>query len=84
MRLYGLTNEEHAAMLTASNGKCEICGAAHGKNGERLVVDHCHQRMCVRGILCRECNSALGMMQDSPDVLRSAIKYLEENRGESV
>ncbi|MCX5119230.1 endonuclease VII domain-containing protein [Micromonospora sp. NBC_00362] len=44
--------------------------------GFRLVVDHCHNSAKVRGLLCVACNSAIGQMDDSPDRLAAAIRYL--------
>lgn len=42
-------------------------------------VDHCHEAGRVRGVLCFNCNSAIGKLGDDPDVLRRAIAYLEGN-----
>ena len=42
-------------------------------------VDHCHQTGRVRGVLCFNCNSAIGKLGDDPDTLRRAIAYLEGN-----
>nr|WP_301549620.1 endonuclease domain-containing protein [Streptomyces sp. MNP-20] len=33
----------------------------------------------VRGVLCFNCNSAIGKLGDDPDALRRAISYLEGN-----
>lgn len=33
---------------------------------------------CVRGLLCRSCNAGLGMFQDNPQRMLSAIRYLAE------
>ena len=32
---------------------------------------------CNRGLLCRTCNVGIGNLQDSIEILKSAIKYLE-------
>ena len=32
---------------------------------------------CIRGLLCKSCNHALGYMKDNPDVLRAAADYVE-------
>lgn len=31
---------------------------------------------CVRGLLCRQCNTALGMLQDDPDRILGLVEYL--------
>ena len=47
----------------------------------KAVVDHDHKTGKLRGILCSQCNTALGMVRDSPDVLRRAADYLERYSG---
>jgi hypothetical protein len=69
---YGLTVEQFGEMLALQQGACLICLQ------QMLipVVDHDHVTGRVRGLLCRKCNSALGLLQDSPTVLRRAVRYL--------
>jgi hypothetical protein len=43
----------------------------------KLVVDHCHTGGQVRGLLCHNCNRALGLLQDSVPALKAAVKYLQ-------
>jgi hypothetical protein len=59
-------------LVAASGGKCEICGE------NARSIDHEHARGHVRGVLCKKCNTALGLMRDRPDLLRSAALYLEQ------
>jgi hypothetical protein len=74
--LYGLTTEEREAL----GDTCHICGEGGG-----MVVDHDHAccpgskscGKCVRGVLCRKCNLAIGHFDDDVERIRSAIKYLE-------
>lgn len=84
-------NAEQAHLLL-SDPSCRICGVdvvtkerrADGTIRSLLVVDHNHACCpgstscgeCVRGILCIQCNSALGMLKDSPDVALAAYHYL--------
>ena len=67
-----LTLDEYQILVNKYQGKCGICGENHV-----LVIDHCHETGIVRGMLCRNCNSGLGLFQDNPLVLRSAIQYRE-------
>jgi len=43
----------------------------------KLVVDHDHKTGDIRGMLCHNCNRALGLFKDSVVNLKSAIEYLE-------
>lgn len=75
-RTYGVTLEEYEAMVLATDSCCEICG----RFSEKPHLDHCHKTGKVRGILCAGCNGGLGLFQDSPDSLTSAITYLAARR----
>lgn len=71
--LYGLSMSGYESMLRAQNGVCQICKR---KPEGYLQVDHCHSTGKVRGLLCGNCNSGIGLLQESREVLASAIKYL--------
>jgi hypothetical protein len=60
-------------MLNNQNNACAICGAMD----RRFVIDHCHKTGIIRGILCHNCNAGIGMLQDSPEIISSALWYLE-------
>lgn len=86
LRNYGITVNEYEAMLNDQNGVCWICEKPPAK--VRLSVDHLHEkgerrrnpkliRKRVRGLLCWQCNQALGKFRDNPDFLRKAADYLE-------
>jgi hypothetical protein len=79
---YGMTFEEYEALLKAQNGVCAVCQRPETvvlkKQVIRLAVDHSHSTGKVRGLLCRNCNAALGFLND--DILRfqAAIDYLRK------
>lgn len=75
---YGLSPERYLKMYNRQEGKCKICGKKL-PDGEYLHVDHVKGTQKIRGLLCAECNKGLGFFKDSPDNLREAAKYLEEN-----
>lgn len=77
--LYGLSEDEYQSMLHKSEGKCNICGDTCS-SGKALAVDHCHTTGKIRGLLCGNCNQALGRFKDNIRHLKSAIEYLERSR----
>ena len=68
----GLTNEDVAAVT--SKGKCEGCGTTD----RRLCIDHDHKTNKVRGLLCHNCNTALGLLNDDTSLLSNLITYLND------
>jgi hypothetical protein len=74
-RRYGLTIDQYRVLLDRQGGKCAICGG--NENGRRFAVDHCHDTGRIRGLLCMKCNTGIGKLRDSVDLLRKAIAYLE-------
>ncbi len=71
---YGLTPGRYAAMAAAQDHCCAVCGR---KSPRGLHVDHNHATGKVRGLLCGNCNRALGLLGDSAVVIRKAAAYLE-------
>ena len=72
---YGLSIAEFEQMLTSQNGVCAICRHPE-KRRYRLSVDHDHESGRVRGLLCSQCNFAIGLMSDEPGRLIAAAQYL--------
>lgn len=77
---YGITAAEFNSLLASQDNRCAICGSSESKSRGRMHVDHNHKTGAIRGILCQACNVTLGKMEDSPELLRKAAAYLEENR----
>lgn len=59
--------------------KCEICGIPGESLKKGLYVDHNHKTGEFRGFLCRRCNTTLGFVNDSPDLLLELINYLKKH-----
>ena len=70
----GIPLAEYDALLAAQGGGCAICGNA--PKTRRLHVDHDHKTGAVRGVLCFNCNQALGNSRDDVIVLQRLITYL--------
>jgi hypothetical protein len=83
IRLYGSTREYHLRrrygigqadvdrMLAEQGNKCAGCGKPDPEH-----VDHDHASGAVRGMLCFNCNQALGNVRDSVQVLERLSAYL--------
>lgn len=74
-RKYGITLEQEIALREAQDGKCAIC--QDKPEGDWLHVDHDHETGTVRGMLCGNCNMAIGLLRESIATLTNAITYLE-------
>jgi hypothetical protein len=70
---YGITLEEFEEFLSKQNNACSICEEAFIKTPH---IDHDHKTKKVRGLLCSNCNTMLGLAKDSPQILERAIRYL--------
>lgn len=66
------------AMYCAAGKNCSVCLQASDK---RLVLDHDHATGLVRGFICANCNSAIGLAGDCADRLRRMADYLESKTG---
>lgn len=74
-RLYGEGAVELKRQIIDGEAMCEICGS-----DQNLVIDHCHDSNELRGILCGNCNTALGLVHENVDKMTSMIKYIEAKR----
>ena len=72
IKALGWTSEEYHAALEEQNGVCFIC---QNKDSRRLAADHCHKTGKRRHLLCRPCNTALGLVKENPDILRRMEDY---------
>lgn len=80
---YGITSSQFDEIYDAQNGLCAICRETFDK--ENLCVDHDHSccpkddkccGKCVRGLLCKHCNSAIGFLRDNVNNAFNAAEYL--------
>jgi hypothetical protein len=75
---YGITIDDYLAMVRKQGDRCAICGTTDpGCGNSRWAVDHCHDELKVRGLLCMSCNTGLGYYRDDPELLRAAAAYIE-------
>lgn len=71
---YKLTVKQYEKCLKEQNGGCKICKSPPGDT--RLDVDHNHTTGKFRGLLCRKCNVALGLLKERTDLVMKAAEYM--------
>ena len=72
-RKFSLTEDQYNNLM--SNTNCQICDVELTKK----CIDHCHITNKIRGVLCNNCNTALGLVGDNILVLEEMIKYLNKH-----
>ena len=77
---YGITTEDYDNLRRKQGYCCAICKRPEIENQHKqLDIDHCHTNGHVRGLLCAWCNTGIGLLQENPDILLSAIDYIKDN-----
>lgn len=77
---YNLSPEEYYELIS---GGCHSCGSH-----DRIAVDHDHSccsgkttcGKCIRGVLCRRCNTVEGILKNSPECLYGLVQYMEKHK----
>ena len=75
VRRYGLNNSQVLSLLENQNGKCAICLKSI-QNRSEAHVDHEHSTGFVRGVLCSNCNTAIGLLSDNWQNLERGRDYI--------
>ena len=78
---FGITIEEYDEMLYWQGGCCAICAKPQDTFVRKFAVDHNHTTGKIRGLLCVNCNTAIGKLDDDVVLLERAISYLERSNG---
>jgi len=86
LKEFGITVDEYNRTHASQKGCCKLCEQPETSPGNtwqgntgyrRLAVDHNHGTDVIRGLLCSNCNRALGLLRDDCQLLRRAALYLE-------
>lgn len=77
---YGISLEEYNTLFEQQNYCCAICNRQEEEGRGKRNVDHCHKTGKIRGILCQQCNTALGKVGDSEEILYKMILYLRKHK----
>ena len=81
---HGISTEQWNRMFEVQGSHCAICARHQSELKMRLVLDHCHKTNVIIGLLCSQCNAAIGMFRDDPEVLRQAITYLTKPKLKAI
>ena len=73
--MFGITLEQFDQMVLEQKNCCAICGRGFTTTPH---VDHDHETLKVRKLLCLACNTGLGNFKDNLIFLNKAIDYLKE------
>jgi len=73
-RKFGMTVEQYEQLLTIQNGVCAIC--FQPPVTKRLAVDHDKETGQIRGLLCVNCNTAIGLLKHDIRNIDNAKTYL--------
>lgn len=81
---HGMTLVMYNELLSRQGGTCGICrkppDGTPGTNSAWLHVDHDHLTGAIRGLLCRACNTAIGLFRDDRERLQAAALYIRNAR----
>jgi hypothetical protein len=79
LAMYGWTQADYERVLAEQGGACAICRSKDwaGK-WNRPQIDHDHNTNKPRGILCANCNTALGLINDDLKIAQAMLDYLNQ------
>jgi len=77
---------EYDIILKSQGNKCAICYRDRSEFSKNFAVDHDHKCCpgkkscgnCIRGLICFDCNIALGHLREDPKIVESALIYLNK------
>lgn len=81
-RVFGIGLEDVKQILQIQNNCCALCEKEltllQGRGFATAVhVDHDHTTNKIRGVLCGNCNTALGKLGDSVESIEKVLSYLK-------
>jgi len=83
-RKFNLSLDEYDKMFQEQDGCCAICGIHQSELKKALCVDHNHKTEKIRGLLCSNCNLAIGILKHNTGILHNAILYLEKTNFKNI
>lgn len=75
-RKYGITKKQ-ADAYRSKFPNCMICGKTGGGRYKALHIDHDHKTGAIRGLLCWQCNTFVGFIENRFHLLQRTFNYLK-------
>jgi len=76
LRKYDLTLKEFKEMCKEQEYKCLCCNK--DMKNKKFMVDHDHITSAIRGLICLQCNTGIGLLGDNLNGLNNAVIYLSK------
>ena len=76
---YGISLADYEEMLKKQGEVCALCKQKERDN-RSLAVDHDHKTGAVRELLCRFCNTSLGILEQKPNLVEAMALYLRKHK----
>lgn len=79
-KIYGKEIQDIMDMMTLQKGCCAICNGSliNPDSIKNYAIDHNHSTGKVRGFLCNNCNTSLGLMKENREAILEMVKYLDQ------
>jgi hypothetical protein len=73
---YGITLDEYNELFKKQKGLCAVCLRPRNDFKYNFAVDHCHKTNKIRGLLCSNCNTTVGLVKENYQTMQRIIGYL--------
>lgn len=77
---YGITVEQYNELYQKQKGCCAICGIHQSELKKSLCIDHDHSTGKIRGLLCSNHNTGIGLLNDNYEMILKAAIYLHKHK----
>jgi len=79
MRSYGITMQQKEKIILNQNNKCLSCGTDLKQLAHKMIhIDHDHFTNKIRGVLCHNCNTTIGLLNEDLNMVDKIRIYIEK------
>jgi hypothetical protein len=71
---YGISLDDYNRLRSVQNNRCLLCSRVFEKSPD---VDHDHKTGRIRGLLCRKCNTLIGLLENQNVSLSRLHRFLK-------